>query len=366
MQRLRLRLQDWSPTSVPTVLDIRLRWLEAYLSLEAGQVEALGERVAGLLARLDSMPVQAEGGVDVLNAEVKRLLKTEILLLQGSVLMREGDANAGMVVLTQLRQAFASTAAAQRSYLIEAAYHGLVGDFVSAQATLTSLAENYPESPLAPEALFEAALYCERRGAEFYPQAVVLHNDLAERYASDPLFYFARLKQGNLLRSMNQFADAQIVYENLINGFPAHEMRYVAELSRADCMLALTGNESGEMGDVIVVLERLLDLPNLPLDFQCEASYKWAFALIKMQSTADAKEVLSLSVSRFLLDDQQAADLGAAGRYWIARSMLKLGQLLEEEEALEEARRVYRKLIAYNLPGRHIAISRVDRLLDVD
>ena len=366
LQRLRLRLQDWSPTSVPTVLDIRLRWLEAYLSLEAGQVEALGERVAGLLARLDSLPVQAEGGVDVLNAEVKRLLKTEILLLQGSVLMREGDANAGMVVLTQLRQAFASTAAAQRSYLIEAAYHGLVGDFVSAQATLTSLAENYPESPLAPEALFEAALYCERRGAEFYPQAVVLHNDLAERYASDPLFYFARLKQGNILRSMNQFADAQIVYENLINGFPAHEMRYVAELSRADCMLALTGNESGEMGDVIVVLERLLDLPNLPLDFQCEASYKWAFALIKMQSTADAKEVLSLSVSRFLLDDQQAADLGAAGRYWIARSMLKLGQLLEEEEALEEARRVYRKLIAYNLPGRHIAISRVDRLLDVD
>ena len=85
-----------------------------------------------------------------------------------------------------------------------------------------------------------------------------------------------------------------------------------------------------------------------------------------MQSTADAKEVLSLSVSRFLIDDKQAADLGAAGRYWIARSMLKLGQLLEEEEALEEARRVYRKLIAYNLPGRHIAISRVDRLLDVD
>jgi hypothetical protein len=71
-------------------------------------------------------------------------------------------------------------------------------------------------------------------------------------------------------------------------------------------------------------------------------------------------------VSRFLLDDQQALQLGASGRYWIARSMLKLGELFEKEEALADARRIYRKLIAYNLPGRHIAISRADRLLDVE
>lgn len=280
--------------------------------------------------------------------------------------MRRGEANEGMAVLTQLRQSYAETAAAQRSYLIEAAYHGLVGDFVSAQATLTNLAQLYPTSPLAPQALFEAALYCERRGAELYPQAVVLHNDLAERYASDPLFYFARLKQGNLLRLMNDFAGAQIVYENLINRFPAHEMRYVAELSRADCMLALAGNEAGGLVDVIVVLERLLDLPNLPLDFQAEAAYKWAFALMKNGSASKAKEVLSLSVSRFILDGQQAVELGDAGRYWVARSMLKLGELLEEEQSLLEARRVYRKMIAYNLPGRHIAISRADRLLNVE
>lgn len=366
LTRVRLLLEDSSPDSVPAALDIRLRWLEAYLSLEAQGMDGLVERVSKLLARLDSMPPQNLDASDALTSNEARLLKTEILLLQGSVFMREGDANAGMVVLNQLRQDFADSAAAQRSYLIEAAYHGLVGDFVSAQATLTSLAQTYPDSPLAPQALFEAALYCERRGAEFFPQAVVLHNDLAERYASDPLFYFARLKQGNLLRSMNDFAGAQIVYENLINGFPTHEMRYVAELSRADCMLALAGNESSALADVVVILERLLDLPNLPLDFQAEAAHKWAFALLKSDSIENAKEVLSLSVSRFLLDGQQAVELGAPGRYWVARSMLQLGEILEDEGDVAEARRVYRKLIAYNLPGRHIAISRSDRLLDVE
>ncbi len=366
LQRVRLLLKDSTPSSVSAALDIRLRWLEAYLSREAKEAEGLAERVARLLARLDSLPLEQVDGVDVLNPEERRLLKTEILLLRGSVLMSAGDANEGMTVLTQLRQEFSQSAAAQRSYLIEAAYHGLVGDFVSAQTTLTNLAQTYPESVLAPQALFEAALYCERRGADFYPQAVVLHNDLAERYASDPLSYLARLKQGNLLRSMNEFADAQIVYENLINGFPAHEMRYVAELSRADCMLALAGNESAELGDVISVLERLLDLPNLPLDFQAEAAYKWAFALIKNDSPAKAKEVLSLIVPRFLLDGKLAENLGAPGRYWVARSMLKLGEILEKEEALVEARNVYREMIIYNLPGRHIAISRADRLLNIE
>jgi TolA-binding protein len=366
LQRVRLLLQDASPRTVPAALDFRLLWLEAKLSLEAGATDGLAERVAQMLARLDSLPDDTEPGADALTPEIRRLLKTEFLLLQGSVLMQEGDANAGMAILMELRGSFAESAAAQRSYLIEAGYHGLVGDFVSAQGTLTNLAQSYPESPLAPQALYEAALYCERRGAEFYTEAVVLHNDLAERYRSDPLYYFARLKQGNLLRSLNEFADAQIVYENLINGFPAHEMRYVAELSRADCMLALAGNESGALTDVVAVLERLLDLPNLPLDFQAEASYKWAFALLKSDATAQAKEVLSLSVGRFLLDGAQATELGASGRYWVARSMLKLGELLEDESSLAEARRVYRRMIAYNLPGRHIAISRADRLLNVE
>lgn len=363
LQRVRLLLKDSSSVTPPTALDIRLRWLEAYLSSEAQEVEGLEERLTRLLARLDSLPTEGENALEPLEA---RLLKTEILLLQGNVRVRAGDVIQGMEVLTQLRTEFADTAAAQRSYLIEAAYHSLVGDFLSAQTTMTNLATTYPESPLAAQALFEAALYCERRGAEFYPQAVVLHNDLAERYASDPLFYFARLKQGNLLRSMNDFAGAQIIYENLINGSPTHPMRYVAELSRADCMLALAGFEEDALGDVIVLLERLLDLPNLPLDFQAEAAYKWAFALIKNGSVDKAKEVLWLSVDRFLTDGEKAADLGAAGRYWVARSMLQLGEILEAEQSLQEARRIYQKMIAYNLPGRRIAISRADRLLNIE
>lgn len=360
LRRVRLLLEESGSGSVDTLLDIRLRWLEAYLSLEAERFDGLEERIARLLSRLKALP---PGELD---AASFRLLQTEIRLLRGNALIRLDEASIGIMELEALREEFPETAAAQRSYLIEASYHGEIAAFESAQNTLLDLVQNYPESRLAPQALYEAALYCGRRGAEFYPEAIVLHNDLADQYPGDPLYYFARLKQGNLLRSMNDFAGAQIVYENLINRYPAHELRYLAELSRADCLLALAGDEVGELVDVIAQLERLLDLPNLPLDFQAEAAYKWAFALERIDRTSKAKEILSLSVARLVLDPSQAEKLGAPGRYWMARSMLQLGAILEGESSAEEARKVYRKMIAYNLPGRNIAISRVDRLIEID
>ena len=72
-----------------------MRWLESYLSLQAEELDGLANRVALLLARLDTMPPQQEGAGDALTPREARLLKTEILLLQGSVFMRESNANAG-------------------------------------------------------------------------------------------------------------------------------------------------------------------------------------------------------------------------------------------------------------------------------
>lgn len=358
--RVRRLLEESSAAMAEDPLNIRLRWLEAHLSLEAGQTAGLVERIAQLLERLGTL---AE---DTLDEAEFRLLLTEIRLLRGNALMRLGDVDEGIAELKALREAFAETAAAQRSYLIEAAHHGEEGAFESAQNTLTQLVERHPDSPLAPQALYEAALYCERRGVELYPEAIVLYNNLAEQYPEDSLDYHARLKQGNLLRTMNDFAGAQIVYENLINQYPTHRLRYLAELSRADCLLALAGNEPGPLAETATQLERLLDLPNLPPDFQAEVSHKWAFALSKAGADGRAKAVLSLSVSSLLLDSGSAVTLGGAGRYWIARSLLRLGEILERDAAAEEAKEVYQKIIDYNLPGGTLARVRLDRLRAID
>ena len=356
LERVRLLVEDGAGGAVPVGLDLRLRWLEARLALLAGRTEGVAERVDGLLERLDTLPEAT------LAEREARLLRTEILLLKAGLLMRTDAAEAGLELLGSLRDGFPESSAARRSYLVEANHHGERGDPAAAQATLAELAERYPESELAPQALYEAALYCERRGGERLEEAVRLHNTLAERYPDNPIVFYARIKQGDLLRELNDFAGAQTIYENLINNYPEHPRRHVAELSRADCMLALAKNNAERLEDAAVALERLLDMPNLPVDFQAEAGYKWGFALRKRDAPEEARNVLTLITSRFLLENETASDLGPTGRYWVSRALLDLGELLESAGEPGEARRVYRKVVAHNLPGRALARSRAERL----
>ena len=50
-------------------------------------------------------------------------------------------------------------------------------------------------------------------------------------------------------------------------------MRHVAELAYADCLVALSADNSSERAEAGVILERLLDLPNLSNALQVEVGY---------------------------------------------------------------------------------------------
>ena len=358
LQRIQALIADDSGKQVAVALDLRIRWLGLYLTvmiMEESDGGLEGEADA-LLSRIESLPP------GVLTEADFRLLIAESLFLKAHVLFRLGKADAGIEILKQLREAYVMSSVAERSYMAEASHYASIGDFRAAQDTLSQLAILYPDSFLVAKALFEAALHCERRGPAHYADAVRLHNELAERFPQDELVYVSRLKQGDLLRQMNDFAGAQIIYETLIHSQPEHPHRYMAELSQLECMLALARNNDDQFRSIISDLKRLMDIPNLPVDVQAEVAYKRGFVLMQMKAVVEAIEVFTLTVDRFLLDSTLVGQLGKAGRYWIARTMLDLGRALEEVGELSEAYRVYRKVAAYNLPGRNIAQARAGRL----
>ena len=330
--------------------------MEAYLSFLAADVTNLAARVDALITRLNSLPF------DALAPDDAKLLTTELLLLKARVLIADGEASSGLRALQKIRSDSANSSAAERSYLIEANYQASVGDLKATQATLSRLAATHAESVLAPQAIFDAALYCAQRGPEFYPDAVRLHNEIVVKYPQHELVFSARLKQGDLLRQMNDFAGAQLVYDNVIHSYPRHVRRYIAELARADCMLALAQNNDSQLTDVALILERIGDTPGLPIDFQAEVGYKLGFALNRRGKEAAAQEQYTVMVSRLLLNQDAAARLGASGRYWVSRMLLAMAEKLELDGATTAARQVYLKMLAFNLPGRNLAQNRVERL----
>jgi len=355
LERLRSLISE-ATVSLPASLDLRLRWLEAHISLQLGSADGVFDNLEALLVRIDSMPEEA------LVAEESVRLKSELMLLKSKSLISSGDKEAAFGIIAKIRAEFPDSIAAQRSYFTGAAYHAEVAEFDKAKEVLILFVKDYPGSSLVPQALFEAALHCQRQGSAHYAEAVVLLDKLVKEYPASGLAYHSGLKQGDLLRLMNDFAGAQLIYENLINRFPTHELRYAAELSLADSIAALSQDSPGQLLEAAAILERLVDRPDVPKEVRIEAGYKWGNILSKSDDSAAARTAYSLVAGRYLLDPQNAAELTQVGRYWLSRTLFTLCSLLEGDGATAEAIKLYRKLIAYNLPGRSLALSRITQL----
>ena len=92
-----------------------------------------------------------------------------------------------------------------------------------------------------------------------------------------------------------------------------------------------------------------------------EAGYKWGYALAKRNQVAKAQTVFWSVVQGFLLDATQAAKLGAKGRWWVAKSLLELGQIHEEAGRLDEAQRAYQLIVDNRLSGAALAQAKLAR-----
>ena len=354
----RVRLLLKNEAEVPAMLYLRMLWLELSLSLELGEsVPDALEQVELLLDRHAQL-VKATTGMD----EQLDLLAAELLLLKARVYYQIEEPKKATVVLESLRKKYPDSMAAQRSYLFEASELELLGELKDAQAVMLELSEVYPQSLLAPQSIFESALICEQRGVSFYVEAIQLYERFADRFPNDALLYTVRMRQGDLLRLLNDFAGAQLIYETLINSDPVNPNRPMAELARAQCMLALAKKDPAKLSQASSVLERVVDMPDLDLNFKVEVMFKWAFALEEQGLEDRSVEVLAESVAGNLLNVKLASTLNLGGRYWAGRTLLKLGEHLTNREDFAEAKTVYRKLIAYNLPGRGLAQSRINSI----
>jgi len=343
-------------------LYVRMAWLQARLSLEAGAPADAIRLADALLARLGAAEAQslpAALRTDVASTSV--LLKAQALLESGKT--RPAAAGEGLDLLKRLRADYPKTDAAVYSFITEADYYAARYEVNEAQSLFTKLADTYPDNKVyAPFALYEAALNAERRGQDnFYEDANALIERLITTYPESELVFYARLKQGDLLRKLNRFSLAQGSYQWLEIHFPQHRDILLAQLALADCHYALASSDPSHWESAAAIYERLQDLPAAPVDLRIEAGFKHGNAQAKRSHADRAQAAWMLAIDTFLLDPARAPQLGAQGRYWMSRTLLELGDLYEKQGKLEPARRAYGLLISQRLPGEGLARQRLAR-----
>ncbi len=335
--------------SLPPALRARMAWLQARLSLEADQPQKTLELAAGLPAMLSG-----------LEGELRAEVEGSTRLLQAKAQFRTRKPEEALKVLASLRLDFPQSDAAVYSYIDEADYYAETNRFVDAQKPLIKLADTFKQHAYAPYALYRAALNAEQRGQdEFYEEAYGILERLVKDYPADKMVFYARLKQGDLARRLNDFPRARLTYEYLINNYSQHPGVLAANLALAACHRAqITPSDVSHYESALTILERLQDLPAASIDMRAEAGFQLGDMLATNGVSADfarAEAVWWTLVTTYLLDDAQAAKLGPKGRYWLARALVRLGDLRRERGSLEEARNAYELIIRKNLPFAQLA-----------
>jgi len=350
------RLLEGGAEGVPDDLRIRLMWLRAKLSYDNSQPDLTLQQTDVLLEQLKA---GAKVG-DALRSEVTATTE----LLRAQALFKLDREQEGFAMLDRLRADFRGTKAAEYSYLVQADHLTQKGDMAGAQGELLKFVDDaaYKNSEYAPLALYEAAVNLERQGLERQLQeAYALLERLNKSYPQDDLVFYSRLKQGDLLRNLNDFPAARQIYEFLINNYSQHPDVLQAQLALADTLFAQGANVVN-LESAATIFERLRDLASAPVDLRAEAGAMWGFALLRRSQAvtspaerdrqiAKAQDVLWSVVNTFVLDPALSAKLGATGRFWVSRSLLELGQIHENLGHLDEAQRMYQLIVDAKLGG---------------
>jgi TolA-binding protein len=347
------RLLAGGTEGVPDELRIRLMWLRAQLAFDNGQPDAA-------LRLTDELLVLLRSAAQIDPVLLTNVSSTTLLLKAQALLALNRDAE-GLAALDRLRGDFRNTNSAEYSYLVQAGHLAQKDDLAAAQGVLISFADGYKQSEYAPVALFQAARILERQGLDRHlEEANKLLERLLSDYPRDPMVFQARLKQGDLLRKLNDFPNARLVYEYLVNNYAGHPDVLLAQLALADTLFAQGANSVTNHESASAIYERLRDLPSAPVDLRVEAGFKWGLTL-KRGQPAKAQTVFWSVVQSFLLDAGPAAKLGAKGRYWLSKSLLELGQIHEDAGRLDEAQRAYQLIVDNRLSGTAQAQAKLAR-----
>jgi TolA-binding protein len=363
------RLLAGPGASVPPDLRARMAWLQARLSFEAGEFQRT-------LALADGLAKPA-GEFD---AALQMEIVSTAALLKARAQMALRDEVRGLETLKKLRADFPKADAAVSSYLAEADYYAAPGRdrIAESQKLLTKLADDFPENAYAPFALLQAAVLAERLGQEDnFKEANRRIEDLVKLVAKYPqndprndLIFAARLKQGELLEKLNQLPQAQQVYQELENRYPRHGDVVLAQLALAKVMNAQAAGNPSYLVTAQAKFEQLRDRADAPTDVRVEAGFNLGELLARRDSPEKAIEVWWRDVVHpFLLDDAAGAanwldgrsKAAGRGRYWMARTLVRTGDLLEQQGKREDAKRAWSLILEARLGYESLARARLAR-----
>lgn len=377
---------------------LRFDWLRALIAIGNHHPEQAAQLATAIAQRLDKPPTDASPEFQAAVPE----LRGHVALLKARTALVTGSDRKGIEELAGLRQKYGKVAAAAASYLVEGRHLAAQGRHAEAQARFEALTKEFQNEPALAEfaqlglyeAAEQAALQAPSLGEAKLRDAVELLERFTETYPLSPLIFRVAMRRSEILRSLGDFDRALLVLDGLIRDKPSDPSRPQAEMARADALFGLAELRRDRNGQLdrqriaraAAAYERVAEAwAKDSEEIRVEAAHKWALALLeraKAESSPEAKTTQREARSILLrnLSLLRPTGPGAAGsalrfssdcRLWLARSILLMGEVCEQDGDRAEAVAAYRLLTEINqglpagearLPGQSTAESKLATL----
>jgi len=376
--------------SAPVDFSLRFEWLRALSALANGDRTSAARSAESISRTLENLPPDATPELIAATPELRA--HAALLRARASATAKPG---AEIRELVDLRARYGKVAAAAASYLAEGRLLAAEGRHAEAQRRFEQLANDYAGDPALAEfaalglyeAAEQAATLSATEGEAKLVEAARLLATFTTRYPGHPLVFRVTLRESEIYRTLGDFDSALRLIEDLTRLQPQHPLRSQAELARADCLMGLAalrrapngGPDRGRISRAVAGYERVVEGWPTETDTLAEARNKLAQALIERArgeppadaaaTRREARLVLAREASDLISGTRE--NLGPAGRTWVARSLLLLGERCEAEGDRAEAAAAYRLLRDLNaglsagesrLPGKAIAESKLAEL----
>lgn len=345
------RRQDWS------------RAARIYAELLEWHPEAAEARWARLgLALLHYRRADAEAALRALAPLIDSDVADEVT--ERAVVLRVwchhllGDDSAAISTAREYLERSPRSAAAVelRLWLADLDWHH--GRFETAEQGYLQAADAAAGAPPGDVALYRAGRAAAAAGE--VSRALRHFQRLAEEYPASPILPEARFAQGDVLAEMGRFDAAVLSFDEVIRAAPDSPAATLAWGRKGDCHFTLGAQSPARFEEALAAYLVVADREREAVDVRLQAVYK-AGRCDEMLGRPAAAIERYMSVVYQHLEERAAGRPGAP--VWFARAAFAAAALQERAEQWQEAVQIYRRVVEDSGPAAADAAAQIRRLL---
>ncbi len=231
-----------------------------------------------------------------------------------------------------------------------------------AQNRFLELAEQHPESAVADNALLWAGRAAARR--QNFSEAIDTFARLAADYPDSPRLAESRFSQADALSALGEFADAIVLFDEVIARDPASYLRPAAIGRKGDCQFMLGNTDPQHYADAIGSYRKLLELAEASADMRLQALYKIGRCHEHLGDKDQALEYFHAAVVRFREMQHQGIRPTPTAVWGFQRAAFDAAAILEARRQWRQAVNMLQRVADADVPASAQAAVRIQRLRD--